>query len=98
MYIDQKLRVIFMEQLRSKRYVSVNADHDIDGSVWPKTVTIRGGKTYTVQYVKKVINVNNHNFGNVIKRYTVMILDQETYIFEDNGRWFVEYKEGTARA
>lgn len=87
-----------MEQLRTKRYVAVNADHDIDGTIWPKTVTICGGKTYSVQHVKNVINVNNHNLGNDLKRYTVIILNRETYIFEENGRWFVEYKEGVANA
>jgi hypothetical protein len=47
--------------------------------------------------VKSVNQAKTQRTGEVALRYTIKIKDQETYLYDDSGRWFVEMKEASGR-
>lgn len=79
-------------QTRRKQYVEVNADHEIDGSVQPQKITLKDGKTFKVDEVRKVIKVATLSQFPTTNRYTVVVNGKETFLYEDGGKWFVWMK------
>lgn len=75
-----------------KVYVDVVAKHMRDGSIRPVSITFENGRTYPVDRLRQVRRAAATNVGGSGLRYTVMISGNETYLFEDDGRWFVEAK------
>ena len=84
---------------RRKQYVEVLATHYIDGSVRPRTIIMAEGPTFSIDEVKNVTRAKTVRTGEVALRYTIKIGKRETFLFCDDGRWFVEMKEpvGVAR-
>lgn len=75
---------------KRKQYVEVVACHGIDGSVSPRTITIVGGDTFTIQSASQPKEDFDHRST---LRYRVRIRGKDTYLYRCNGRWFVEMKE-----
>ena len=77
------------------RRVSVNviARHDEQGRVRPLEVEWEDGRRFEVDKLLDVRRAAALKAGGQGLRYTVRILGKETYLFEDEGRWFVEAKE-----
>ena len=74
-------------------YVNVIARHDEQGRVRPLEVEWEDGRRFGVDRMLDVRRAAALKAGGQGLRYTVRILGRETYLFEDEGRWFVEAKE-----
>ena len=74
-------------------YVNVIARHDEQGKVRPLEVEWEDGRRFEVDRLLDVRRAAALKAGGQGVRYTVRILGRETYLFEDEGRWFVEAKE-----
>ena len=73
-------------------YVNVIARHDEQGGVRPREVEWEDGRRFEVDKLLDVRRAAALKAGGQGVRYTVRILGKETYLFEDEGRWFVEAK------
>ena len=76
-----------------RAYVKVIARHDEQGKVRPLEVEWGDGRRFEVDKLLDVRRAAALKAGGQGMRYTVRILGRETYLFEDEGRWFVEAKE-----
>ena len=74
-------------------YVNVIARHDEQGRVRPLEVEWEDGRRFGVDRLLDVRRAAALKAGGQGLRYTVRILGKETYLFEDEGRWFVEARE-----
>lgn len=63
-----------------------------EGNVRPLTITFENGKTYTIDRLKERKRATATKVGGTGIRYTVVIQNRETYLFEAEGKWFVEAK------
>lgn len=76
-----------------RAYVKVIARHDEQGKVRPLEVEWEDGRRFEVDKLLDVRRAAALKAGGQGMRYTVRILGREAYLFEDEGRWFVEAKE-----
>lgn len=77
-------------QAKRKQYVEVVATHYIDGSVSPQKIILATGKVYEIEDSRETAT---STAGESAKRYVVKIRGKETYLYETQGRWFVEMRE-----
>ena len=73
-----------------KRYVDVFARFDTDGRIIPIKINWYDG---TVLFVDKVVDIRRAaslKAGGAGIRYTCRINNQETYLFLEENKWFVE--------
>lgn len=75
-----------------KVYVDVVAKIDSDGTVTPLTVIWEDGKKFDIDRVTQVRRAYASKVGGTGIRYTVSVKGKITYLFEDEGKWFVEAK------
>ena len=75
-----------------KVYVKVLAQTDEEGNISPVSVTWEDGRTFIIDKVTDVRRAYARKVGGAAIRYTVRIAGKETYIFKENGKWFVESK------
>ena len=75
-----------------KIYVGVELKVSPDGNVRPMSILWEDGAIYTVDRLRKRIPAASLKVGGGGMRYTVVIEGKERYLFEENGRWFVERK------
>jgi len=73
-------------------YVRVIVECDPDGRIRPLSVEWEDGQRFEVDRLLDVRRAAATRAGGQGMRYTVRICGHETYIFEDDGRWFVEAK------
>lgn len=73
-------------------YVKVVVECSPEGAVKPLTVEWEDGRRFEVDRLLDVRRAASTKAGGQGMRYTVRILGRETYLFEDEGRWFVEAK------
>lgn len=77
------------EQCR-KAYVSVNLDVDEDGVIYPRYIRWSNGKLFPIdQLLYKCRAASSKVSGGGI-RYTVLIQGQQTYLYHEGNKWFVE--------
>lgn len=76
-----------------KVYVAVNLDVDIEGKIRPRSIHWEDGHVYEIDRLKQRIRAASTKVGGCGIRYTVMICGKETYLFNEDDRWFVEAKE-----
>lgn len=74
-----------------KRFVKVSADIDEDGKKTPKIIVF-DDKKFEIDRVLDVKNCASFKVGGIGERYTIRIGDNTTFIYCENGRWFVEEK------
>lgn len=79
------------EQYR-KVYVGVQLTVSPEGDVRPNTITFEDGTIYEIDRLKYRCRAHATKVGGTGIRYTVVIRGQETFLFEDDGKWFVEAK------
>ena len=77
---------------RQKRYVSVIAAFTEDGAITPLAIKWDDGRTFTIDYIKEARRATSLKVGGTGTRYLVSVCDQDTYLFYENPRWFVEEK------
>ena len=73
-------------------YVRVVAEFDETGSVRPLSIVWEDGRKFKVDKVLDVRRAVATKAGGQGMRYTCRIMGKETYLFNDDGRWFVEAK------
>ena len=73
-----------------KTFVKVTAEHDVDGRTKPLAMVWTDGRQYEIDRVTDVRMAPALKAGGLGVRYTVRIRGKEVYLFEDEGRWFVE--------
>ena len=74
-------------------YVKVVVEYSPEGRVKPLSVEWEDGRRFEVDRLLDVRRAAATKAGGQGMRYTVRILGRETYLFEDEGRWFVEARE-----
>ena len=75
-----------------KVYVDVILKQDKDGNTRPLSITWTDGSVYEVDRLKQVCRAASLKVGGCGMRYTIVVCGKETYIFEEDGKWFVEAK------
>lgn len=73
-----------------KVYVDVTLIQDKNGTTIPLSVTWEDGKKFEIDRVIDSRRAAATKVGGSGIRYTVRILGKETFLFSDDGRWFVE--------
>ena len=73
-----------------RAYVKVVVEFSPEGAVKPLRVEWEDGRTFDVDRLLDVRRAAATKAGGQGMRYTVRICGHETYLFEDEGRWFVE--------
>ena len=76
------------EQTYRRVDVGVTLKVSPEGNVRPLTITFENGKTYTIDRLKERKRAAATKVGGTGIRYTVVIQNRETYLFEDEGKWF----------
>lgn len=74
-----------------KTYVKVLTEIDENGKKTPKTVVFKD-KVYDIDRVIDMKPCASMKVGGVGERYSVRINGVNTYIFYEQGKWFVEEK------
>ena len=77
----------------AKIYVSVRADHLLNGRIRPLMFRAKDGPVVRIDRILDEREAPSLKAGGQGMRYTCRILGHETYLFEDDGRWFVEEKD-----
>ena len=80
------------EQQYRKVYVGVQLTVSPEGDVRPNTITFEDGTIYEIDRLKYRCRAHATKVGGTGIRYSVVIRGQETFLFEDDGKWFVEAK------
>lgn len=78
--------------MNRKVFVDVVLLQDKDGKSRPLRIRWEDGTVYTVERLINRCRSVSRSTGGEGMRYTVQINGRETFIFEENGRWFVEAK------
>lgn len=73
-----------------KVYVDVVAWHGKDGKSRPLRILWEDGSVYVVERLLNRCRAKSVIVGGGDIRYTVQINGKETFLFEEDGRWFVE--------
>ena len=76
-----------------KVYVAVNLDVEKKKKIRPRSIRWEDGHVYEIDRLKQRIRAASTKVGGCGIRYTVMICGKETYLFNEDDRWFVEAKE-----
>ena len=75
---------------RRKAYVSVNVNIDEHGDIMPCFVIWKNGLVYRIDKVIYKCRAASMVVSGGGIRYTVLIKGQESYLFQEGNRWFVE--------
>lgn len=75
-----------------KRFVKVLTEINELGEKSPKVITYED-RCFEIDKVLEIKKCPSMKVGGVGERYKVRINGKETYIFFENGKWFVEEKE-----
>ncbi len=75
-----------------KVYVDVVAKISSDGLVTPLTVIWQDGRKYEIDRISAIQRAYASKAGGTGIRYTISVGNRTTYLFEDEGKWFVEAK------
>ena len=75
-----------------KVFVDVLIRQDKDGKTTPLAVTWEDGTVYEIDRVTRVCRAASLKAGGAGVRYTCRIQNKETYLFNDDDKWFVEAK------
>ena len=78
------------ERQYRKVFVGVQLTVSPEGDVRPNTIKFEDGTVYEIDRLKHRCRAHATKVGGTGIRYTVVIRGQETYLFEDDGKWFVE--------
>jgi len=79
-----------MEHRARKVYVGVNIDVDESGNIRPRSITWEDGRVYPIDRLRHRCRAASTRVGGCGMRYTVVIGGKETYLFQEEERWFVE--------
>ena len=75
-----------------KVIVPVVAEFDADGNLTPISFVWEDGRRYTIDRVLDVRRAASLKAGGAGLRYTCVVRGRQTYLFREEGRWFMERK------
>ncbi len=75
-----------------KVYVEVTARFDPDGRITPLSLTWEDGTVFEIGRVLDCRRAASLKAGGIGMRYTVRIGNQQSYLYYEDPRWFVEAK------
>ena len=75
-----------------KVYVEVTARFDTDGRITPLSLTWEDGPVFEIGRVLDCRRAASLKAGGIGMRYTVRIGNQQSYLYYEDPRWFVEAK------
>lgn len=81
-----------MESQCRKEYVAVNLDVDKNGTVSPRFIRWPNGQIFQIEKLKYKCRAASAKVSGEGIRYTVIIRGQETFLFSEGNKWFVEAK------
>ncbi len=70
--------------------VAVIVKHDIEGKALPLAVIWKDGRKFEVDRVSDIRRAASLKAGGVGLRYTCRIRNKEVFLFDEEGRWFLE--------
>ena len=76
-----------------RAYVRVLVDVDENGGAHPVSIYWRDGRRFEVDRLMDVRRAAALRTGGQGMRYTCRINERQVYLFEDEGRWFMEAKD-----
>ena len=79
-----------MTQQFQKEYVAVTVEIDPEGCVRPRTVTLEDEGTFEIDQILRVVPAASTKVGGCGIRYTIRIDDKRSFLFDEDGRWFIE--------
>lgn len=74
-----------------KKFVRCLVEFDENGVKTPKQIVFND-KTFVVDKVLEIKNCASFKVGGIGERYLVRINNKQTFIFFEEGKWFVEAK------
>jgi len=74
----------------SKIFVKITAEHSTDGKVRPTEMTWLDGRKFAIDRIIDVRQAASLKGGGLGMRYTCRIFSKEVFLFDDQGKWFVE--------
>lgn len=75
-----------------KVYVKVLSETDEGGNIKPISVTWEDGRSFAIDKVTDIRRAYASKVGGTAIRYAVKISGKETFLFVQEGKWFVESK------
>jgi len=78
-----------MQEIK-KEYVSILAQIHRDGSIQPLCILLEDGRKFDIDEVKDKSRAASLKAGGCGIRYTIRIGARSTYLFDEDGKWFVE--------
>lgn len=81
-----------MEQQVTKEYVTITAEIAPDGSMKPLTILLEDGRRFEIDEVTDVRRAASLKAGGCGMRYSIRIGASRTFLFDEDGRWFVARK------
>lgn len=75
-----------------KVYVTVTVRYDESGRARPLSILFEDGITYPIDRVLDIRPAASMKVGGCGTRYTCRIAGRETFLFEEEHRWYVEAK------
>jgi hypothetical protein len=76
----------------SKVFVEVTAKHDIHGNIRPLNIKWEDGRVFEVDRLLDVRLATSQKASGTGIRYTCRIMGKQVYLFDDEGKWFMERK------
>jgi hypothetical protein len=76
----------------SKIFVEVTARHGIKDNIRPLSLKWEDGRNFEVDRVLDVRQAPSLKGGGFGMRYNCRICNKKVYLFDDEGKWFVETK------
>ena len=73
-----------------KEYVSILAQIHMDGSIQPLCILLEDGRKFDIDEVKDKSRAASLKAGGCGIRYTIRVGARSTYLFDEDGKWFVE--------
>jgi len=73
----------------AKQYIAVTAQHNPDGTTKPLSIRWRG-RVYSVDRIMDVRQAASLKAGGCGIRYTCRIHGKQVYLFDEEGKWFIE--------
>lgn len=89
----QRRSVEYVGQKCRKVYVPVNLDVDAEGNIRPRLIRWIDGRVYEIDRLKHKCRAASTKVGGCGIRYTVMIGGHESFLYNEDEKWFVEAKE-----
>lgn len=74
----------------AKVYVDVDAHFTSDGKLLPKVIYWEDGHRYNIDKVTQIARRASMKAGGVGMRYTCIVGGQQSYLFYEADKWFVE--------